>query len=197
MKNNKQIYVSGMINFEADLKVKNFPIHYYPIDYPFFDIDTFIGGSGYNISMALKNFNNDVTISGFVFTMPDFKDNYFVCARNMILSGNEKVVGFLCNYEKAYELLESEWVEVTGIIEKGFYQTDMPVIKVKTIKKITAPQNSFVNPPIFTLKNHSEHLNDILSLWENFCTFSAQLWENCGKKSYFLLFLPIWAYFYQ
>lgn len=66
MANNKQIYVSGMINFEADLRVKNFPIHYYPIDYPFFDIDTFIGGSGYNISMALKNFNNNVTISGFV-----------------------------------------------------------------------------------------------------------------------------------
>jgi len=93
------------------------------------------------------NIGKTVTISGFVFTMPDFKDNYFVCGRNMILSGNEKVVGFLCNYEKAYELLESEWVEVTGIIEKGFYQTDMPVIKVKTINKITAPQNTFVNPP--------------------------------------------------
>ena len=66
MKKNNQIYVSGMLNFEADLRVQNFPIHYYPIDYPFFDIDTFIGGSGYNISMALKNFNNDVTISGFV-----------------------------------------------------------------------------------------------------------------------------------
>jgi ribokinase len=66
MKKNNQIYVSGMLNFEADLKVGNFPLHYYPIDYPFFDIDTSIGGSGYNISMALRNFNNDVTISGFV-----------------------------------------------------------------------------------------------------------------------------------
>ena len=66
MKKTNQIYVSGMINFEADLKVNNFPIRYYPIDYPFFDIDTFIGGTGYNIAMALKNFNNNVTISGFV-----------------------------------------------------------------------------------------------------------------------------------
>lgn len=94
-----------------------------------------------------KNIGKTVSISGFVFTMPDFKDNYFVCGRNMILSGNEKVVGFLCDYEKASDLLESEWVEVTGIIEKGFYQTDMPIIKVKTIKKITAPENTFVNPP--------------------------------------------------
>lgn len=93
------------------------------------------------------NIGKTVNISGFVFTMPDFKDNYFVCGRNMILSGNEKVVGFLCNYDKAHELLESEWVEITGVIEKGFYQTNMPVIKVKNINKITAPENTFVNPP--------------------------------------------------
>lgn len=94
-----------------------------------------------------ENIGKTVSISGFVFTMPDFKDNYFVCGRNMILSGNEKVVGFLCDYEKASDLLEAEWIEVTGIIEKGFYQTDMPIIKVKTINKITAPENTFVNPP--------------------------------------------------
>ena len=93
------------------------------------------------------NIGKTVTISGFVFTMPDFKDTYFVCGRNMILSGNEKVVGFLCNFDNASDLLESEWVEVTGVIEKGFYQTDMPIIKVKTIKKITAPENTFVDPP--------------------------------------------------
>jgi len=93
------------------------------------------------------NIGKTVSISGFVFTMPDFKDNYFVCGRNMILSGNEKVVGFLCDYNKAAELLEAEWIEVTGTIEKGFYQTDMPVIKVKTLNKITAPENTFVNPP--------------------------------------------------
>lgn len=94
-----------------------------------------------------SNIGKTVKMSGFVFTMPDFKSNYFVCARNMILSGNEKVVGFLCNYAEAYNLLESEWIEVTGIIEKGFYQTDMPVIKVKTLNKITAPENTFVDPP--------------------------------------------------
>ena len=93
------------------------------------------------------NIGKTVSISGFVFTMPDFKDSYFVCGRNMILSGNEKIVGFLCNYEKAFELLESEWVEVTGVIEKGFYQTDMPIIKVETLNKITAPENIFVDPP--------------------------------------------------
>lgn len=94
-----------------------------------------------------ENIGKTVSISGFVFTMPDFKDTYFVCARNMILSGNEKVVGFLCNYDNAPELLESEWVEVNGVIEKGFYQTDMPIIKVTSIQKIAAPENTFVTPP--------------------------------------------------
>ena len=94
-----------------------------------------------------SNVGKTIKISGFVFTMPDFKDNYFVCGRNMLLSGNEKVVGFLCDYENAYDLLESEWVEVTGVIEKGFYQTDMPIIQVKELTKITAPENTFVNPP--------------------------------------------------
>ena len=94
-----------------------------------------------------KNIGKTVSISGFVFTMPDFKDNYFVCGRNMILSGNEKVVGFLCDHNKASELLDGEWLEVSGVIEKGYYQTEMPIIKVKSIKKITAPENTFVNPP--------------------------------------------------
>lgn len=93
------------------------------------------------------NIGKTVKISGFVFTMPDFKDNYFVCGRNMLLSGEEKIVGFLCDYEKAYELLESEWVEVTGTIKKGFYQTDMPIIQVEKLNKIEAPENTFVNPP--------------------------------------------------
>lgn len=66
MKKQNKIYVSGLINFETDLKIENFPLHYYPIDYPFFNIETAIGGSGYNISMALRNFNNDITVAGFV-----------------------------------------------------------------------------------------------------------------------------------
>lgn len=94
-----------------------------------------------------KNVGKTVKISGFVFTMPDFKETYFVCGRNMILSGNDKVVGFLCNYDKASNLIESEWIEVTGTIKKGFYQTDMPVIEVESLKKISEPEDTYVDPP--------------------------------------------------
>ena len=32
----KKILVSGLINTETTIKIKQFPIEYFPIDYPFF-----------------------------------------------------------------------------------------------------------------------------------------------------------------
>lgn len=96
------------------------------------------------------NVGKTVKLSGFVFTLPDFKKNNFVCGRNMMLDSEEKVVGFLCSYEgKNYEIADSEWVEITGHFIKGYYTTDIPVIQIDTIKKITAPTNSYVETPNF------------------------------------------------
>ena len=94
-----------------------------------------------------SNVGKTIKLSGFVFTLPDFRDEQFVCGRDMLLDGDEKVVGFLCEYEKKFELADSEWVEITGEIIKGYYSGDMPIIKVKTLKKITAPTNTFVDTP--------------------------------------------------
>lgn len=94
-----------------------------------------------------ENIGKTIKISGFVFTLEDFKDTNFVCGRNMILNNEEKVVGFLCEYENAKELDEGQWIEITGTIIPGYYMTDMPVIQVKTIEKITAPINTYVEPP--------------------------------------------------
>lgn len=90
------------------------------------------------------NIGKKIKLSGFIFTMPDFKQTYFVCGRNMLLSGEEKVVGFLCDYADLNTLSEAEWVEIEGVIIKGYYISDMPVIKVKKLTKITAPENTFV-----------------------------------------------------
>lgn len=94
-----------------------------------------------------ENIGKTIKLSGFVFTLPDFKENNFVCGRNMILNNEEKVVGFLCEYDKTSELKENEWVEITGSIVQGYYITDMPVIKIETITKIPAPANTYVSPP--------------------------------------------------
>lgn len=94
-----------------------------------------------------SNVGKTIKLSGFVFTLPDFRDEQFVCGRDMLLDGDEKVVGFLCEYDKKFELADSEWVEITGEIIKGYYSGDMPIIKVKTLNKITAPANTFVDTP--------------------------------------------------
>jgi uncharacterized repeat protein (TIGR03943 family) len=91
-----------------------------------------------------SNIGKTVKISGFVFKMPDFKENYFVCGRNTISNNEDTIAGFLCEYKDSPKLIENEWVEITGVIIKGEYNETMPVIKVGNIKKITAPSNIFV-----------------------------------------------------
>ena len=95
------------------------------------------------------NVGKTIKLSGFVFRLPDFRSNYFVCGRNMLLDDDEKVVGFLCTYNGDLELADSEWVEITGTIVKGYYSTDMPIIEVTNINKITAPKDTFVKTPDF------------------------------------------------
>lgn len=97
------------------------------------------------------NVGKSIKLSGFVFRLPDFRNNYFVCGRNMLLEGDEKVVGFLCTHNKNIELADGEWIEINGTIIKGYYTTDMPVIEIESINKITAPTNTFVKTPDFLI----------------------------------------------
>lgn len=94
-----------------------------------------------------ENIGKTVKLSGFIFKLPDFEDNYFVCGRNMLLDGDEKVVGFLCTYDEDVTLAENEWIEIEGEFVKGFYVSDMPVIKVSKLTKIPAPANTYVDAP--------------------------------------------------
>ncbi len=108
-----------------------------------------------NFTTILKQAHNNIDgcvgksikCSGFVFTLYDFKENNFVCGRNMMLDGEEKVVGFLCEYNGDLDIVNGEWIEITGSIIKGYYMGDMPVIKVDKIKKIPAPANTYVKAP--------------------------------------------------
>lgn len=48
------ILVSGLVNVETTLRVRRFPLDYYPVDYPFFGVKSAVGGVGFNVSKALK-----------------------------------------------------------------------------------------------------------------------------------------------
>ena len=93
-----------------------------------------------------------IHFTGYVYRLSDFNENNFVLARDMIISSDMQtlVVGFLCDCKKK-KIMNCEnnsWVEITGEITKGNYHGEIPVIKIKDIKKIDKPnENIYVYPP--------------------------------------------------
>ncbi|MBQ9267470.1 MAG: hypothetical protein IJ217_04245 [Clostridia bacterium] len=96
---------------------------------------------------------------GYVFRNEDFKENEIVIARDMLINQTEaQIVGFLASFEGANEFEDNVWVEVRGRIAKGDYKGEIPVIEIKTIKKITTPEDIFVYPP--NKKNENLKIKD-------------------------------------
>lgn len=56
------ILISGLVNTETTVRIREFPIPYYPIDYPFFGVSTHVSGVGYNLSKALRTLGDQVTL---------------------------------------------------------------------------------------------------------------------------------------
>lgn len=57
-----RVLISGLINTETTVRVRQFPVNYYPIDYPFFGVNTAVSGVAYNIARALRTLKDDVTL---------------------------------------------------------------------------------------------------------------------------------------
>ena len=70
----KKILVSGLINTETTVKIKEFPIEYFPIDYPFFGVNTRVSGVAYNIAKALSILGDEVIFT--TMTGNDFGSQY-------------------------------------------------------------------------------------------------------------------------
>ncbi len=111
----------------------------------------------HNYTDILKMVHNDlekyigqkIKFSGYVYRAPDFAENEFVLARNMIISNQSHtlIVGFLCNCDEIKKYEDNTWIEIVGEITKGNYHGEIPVIKVTQINKITKPEEEFVYPP--------------------------------------------------
>ncbi len=61
-----RVLVSGLVNLETTLRVRAFPIPYYPIDYPFFGVQTDVAGVGYNLAKALLTLGDVPTLFAFL-----------------------------------------------------------------------------------------------------------------------------------
>ena len=68
------ILISGLVNVETTLKVRQFPIEYYPIDYPFFGVNTAVSGVGFNLASALHTLGDHVRLAGMLGR--DFQASY-------------------------------------------------------------------------------------------------------------------------
>lgn len=62
----KKILVSGLLNIETTVAVRGFPINYYPIDYPFFGVNSNVAGVGFNVVKALTTLGDDVELVSFM-----------------------------------------------------------------------------------------------------------------------------------
>lgn len=91
-----------------------------------------------------ENIGKSIKVSGFVYTLPDFKKDFFVCGRYLVQNNSTQVAGYLFNYNGSMQLQENEWIEITGTIIKGDYNGKVPVIKVDKIEKIIAPANTYI-----------------------------------------------------
>ncbi len=58
--------VSGLLNIETTLKIRKFPVEYYPVDYPFFGINSNVSGVAYNIAKALSKLDNNIDLVSFL-----------------------------------------------------------------------------------------------------------------------------------
>lgn len=96
-----------------------------------------------------KYVGKKIKFTGFVYRLYDFNENQFVLAREMIISSNNHavVVGFLSICDNACNFKDGTWVEAEGVIEKGYYHGDIPVIKVNNLKETNVPKDEFVYPP--------------------------------------------------
>lgn len=79
----KNILISGLVNTETTVRVRQFPINYYPIDYPFFGVNTAVSGVAYNIALALNTLGDQTTLLSM--TGSDFPAEYI--RRELISAG--------------------------------------------------------------------------------------------------------------
>ncbi len=96
-----------------------------------------------------KYIGKKIKFTGFVYRLYDFNDNQFVLAREMIISPDNYavVVGFLSECSNANSFRNGAWVEAEGIIKKGNYHGDIPIIQIENIKETNVPSDEYVYPP--------------------------------------------------
>ena len=79
--------------------------------------------------------------------MNGWSDNYIYLTELVIVLNWNIWYWDGCQSSQAKEFEDNIWVEARGIIRTGDYHGKIPIIEIKTIKKITTPEEIYVYPP--------------------------------------------------
>ncbi|MCR5278660.1 MAG: GTPase [Lachnospiraceae bacterium] len=84
------------------------------------------------------------------YKMKEGGDFEFIAGRRIMTccEADMSFIGIICGYQKAYEIDNREWVEITGLLKVRFdelLQRDIPVCRVIDIKKVAVPENEIVS----------------------------------------------------
>lgn len=69
-----RLLISGLVNVETTVKVRKFPIDYYPIDYPFFGVRSGVSGVAFNLAKAAGTLGDQIRLHSMTGT--DFEASY-------------------------------------------------------------------------------------------------------------------------
>ena len=100
------ILVSGLLNTETTVPVRGFPVHYYPIDYAFFGVNTAVSGVAFNISKALRTLGDQVRLISM--TGSDFAGTCICEALRQLDIGTEHVQPILRQTPSSVVLYDPE-----------------------------------------------------------------------------------------
>ena len=91
-----------------------------------------------------------VKFVGMVLKPKEFPQNYFVPGRIAMTccADDMAFLGFACEYDKAYELVEKSWVEVTASVDKEYrpeFRAEGPVLRAVSVVATKKPKDEIIS----------------------------------------------------
>ncbi|MBQ2451371.1 MAG: GTPase [Lachnospiraceae bacterium] len=91
-----------------------------------------------------------VKFVGMVLKPKEFPQNYFVPGRIAMTccADDMAFLGFACEYDKAYELVEKSWVEVTATVDKEYrpeFRAEGPVLRAVSVVATKKPKDEIIS----------------------------------------------------
>lgn len=91
-----------------------------------------------------------VKFVGMVLKPKEFPQNYFVPGRMAMTccADDMAFLGFACEYDKAYELVEKSWVEVTATVDKEYrpeFRAEGPALRAVSVVATKKPKDEIIS----------------------------------------------------